>query len=173
MTIKSERWKAMRENPEDTLMSLCDWIVNGQGLLSWVRHHNLTYAVVWKFIAKDEQRRAAYEAAMVAAGHALFDKAIAVLEEPPRLTDGGRIDAGWVMLQRAKSDTLRWQAARLNMKYADRQQIEVHGTGINIQDALREARQRTGVTLEHETAADNKAKLGHLSLKEMSDCRNE
>jgi hypothetical protein len=150
MTIKSERWKAMRENPEGTMTSICDWLVDGRGLLSWVRHHSLTYAVVWKFIAEDEPRREAYEAAMVTAGHALFDRAIAVLEEPPRLTDDGKIDSGWVALQRAKSDVLKWQASRLNMKYADRQQIELHGTGISILDALREARQRTGVTLEHE-----------------------
>lgn len=148
MKNKRERWSAMMANPDATMTSICDWIVEGKGLLSWVRHHDLTYASAWQFIAGDERRREAYEEAMVVAGHALFDQAIAVLQEPPRLTDDGKIDHAWVALQRAKSDTLRWQAARLNVKYADRQQIELKA--ISIQDALREARQRVGITLEHE-----------------------
>jgi hypothetical protein len=154
VTIKKERWTVMKVNPEETMICICNWLVEGRGLLSWVRYHGLTYSTVWQFIAGDERRREAYEAAMVVAGHALFDKAIAVLEEPTRLTNDGRVDHGWVALQKAKSDTLRWQAARLNVKYADRQQIELKGPGISIHDALREARHRIGITLEHESGPE-------------------
>lgn len=163
----------MKDDPEATMASICDWLVEGRGLLSWVRLHALTYAPVWKFISGDKERREAYEAAMVVAGHALFDRSIAVLEEAPHLTTEGKIDHGWVALQRAKSDVFRWQAARLNLKYADRQQIDVQGVGISVLDALTEARERIGVTLEHEAAPKNWVELGSLSLKEMSDCRNE
>jgi len=54
-------------------------------------------------------------------------------EEPQRDLETGKIDTGWVQLQRLKIDTKKWEASKLNpKKYGDRVQSEVINKNIDI-----------------------------------------
>lgn len=138
---RGRRLLSMQQNPEQLMGDLVDFLIEGRGLVAFAREHDIRYASLWQWVNEDSERRQAYEDAITEAAHAMFCRALEILEEPPKADENGRIDSAWVSLQKAKSDCLRWQASRLNTRFAERQQVDATST-LSISVALAEARLR-------------------------------
>ena len=53
-------------------------------------------------------------------------------EEPQRDPESGRIDSGWVQLQRLKIDSKKWELSKLKpKKYGDKTDVTTNGQSIN------------------------------------------
>ena len=78
----------------------------------------------FKWIDNDKDLAKQYARACEVRGDAKFESIENDYnEEPQRDPETGKIDTGWVQLQRLKIDTKKWEASKLNpKKYGDRVQ---------------------------------------------------
>ena len=88
----------------------------------------------FKWIDNDKDLAKQYARACEVRGDAKFESIENDYnEEPQRDPETGKIDTGWVQLQRLKIDTKKWEASKLNpKKYGDRVQSEVINKNIDL-----------------------------------------
>jgi hypothetical protein len=103
---------------------------------------NMPLSSLHDWICRDVGRKAQYDAARTLGAASLVEKSVKVLDECER-DENGQLTGPAVALVKAKSETLRWIAARLAPKdWGDR--LELHGDPVAFDLkavlALREAR---------------------------------
>ena len=89
---------------------------------------------IW--LESDENKSKQYARACVLRGDAKFeDIENDYNEEPQRDAETGKIDTGWVQLQRLKIDTKKWEASKLNpKKYGNK--VDVTSGGEKMQQPI-------------------------------------
>lgn len=120
-----ERWRQLKTDPEALMSHIVDYIsTSGRGLLSFAKLHQIAYRSLLDWIHADPQRKARHQAALIDSAWSLYEQAAEILDQPPRLDDNGKVDNGWVTLQRARSDVRKWQASKmLPSKFGDKLEV--------------------------------------------------
>lgn len=113
------------EAKEKTFMYILEEIEKGRALRNVLKDKDTPSSSTF-FIWIDEDKTLAkrYARACETRGDAKFESIENDYnEEPQRDPETGKIDTGWVQLQRLKIDTKKWEASKLNpKKYGDRVQ---------------------------------------------------
>jgi hypothetical protein len=115
---------------EKTFNSILLCIEEGQSLRSVLKREGMpTTTTFYEWIDKDEQKSLHYARACESRSELKFESIEQdYMEEPQRDPVSGKIDAGWVQLQRLKIDSKKWELGKLQpKKYGDKIQTELSG----------------------------------------------
>lgn len=101
--------------------AICDYVANGDSLMSWCKTNQFTYNTVLNWIDDDEERIAQY-------AHAREAREVATFESLDDIGNQAVLAESAVTVQglRLKADNIKWKLARMNAKkYGDK--IDVSG----------------------------------------------
>ena len=107
------RWRELKSDPERLLAAIVEHLTLGHGLVNFTKLYGLAYKTVWDWIHADQRREQIYQSARTDGAWALYEQAAAILDQPPKLDENGKVDMAWVQLQRARSDIRKWQASKM------------------------------------------------------------
>lgn len=109
-------------------------IEEGASLRSVLRREGMpNRKTFFEWVDNDEVKRNQYARAMDERAESKFESIEDdYLEEPQRDLETGKIDTGWVQLQRLKIDAKKWELGKLKpKKYGDKLDITSDGEKIN------------------------------------------
>jgi hypothetical protein len=114
---------------------ICELIESGLSLRKATeKHGTISNKVFYEWMDKDatKEKSKQYARAKEAMAHTKFDSIEAdYMEEPQRDRETGRIDTGWVQLQRLKIDAKKWELSKLFPKlYGDKLDVTSDGDKI-------------------------------------------
>jgi hypothetical protein len=115
---------------EKTFSSILLCIEEGTSLRSILKREGMPDSTTfYKWIDKDEEKAVHYARACESRSDLKFESIEQdYMEEPQRDPVSGKIDAGWVQLQRLKIDSKKWELGKLQpKKYGDKIQAELSG----------------------------------------------
>ena len=115
---------------ENTFKQILLSIEEGNSLRATLKRDSMpTSTTFYEWIDSDKQKALHYARACEKRADAKFDSIEQdYLEEPQRDPLTGKIDAGWVQLQRLKIDSKKWELGKMNpKKYGDKIQQEHSG----------------------------------------------
>jgi hypothetical protein len=115
---------------EKTFNLIIESIESGLSLRATLRKEGMPDSTTfYSWIEKDEHKALHYARAMEVRAEIRFESIEAdYMEEPQRDPTTGKIDTGWVQLQRLKIDAKKWELSKLQpKKYGDKIQNEHSG----------------------------------------------
>lgn len=105
-------------------------IINGRAVRNILKDEGMPPAVTFfDWLSKDEEKSKQYARAIELRAELKFESIEQdYLEEPQRDPETGRIDTGWVQLQRLKIDAKKWELSKMHAKkFGDKIQTEHSG----------------------------------------------
>ena len=128
----------------DIINQICDRIENGESLRKVLKDDGMPSSrTFYEWIDSSPEKVKQYARAIEERAEAKFESIEQdYLEEPQRDLITGKIDSGWVQLQRLKIDAKKWELGKLNpKKYSDSIRNEISGLdGKPIQFVINETR---------------------------------
>lgn len=119
------------EQKENILNAIFESIENGNSLRKSIEPHSISRKVFFQWIEADKDKSNQYAQACNIRTELKFDSIEEDYNTPPKLDDYGKIDTGWVALQRLKIDSKKWELSKLMpKKYGDK--IDVTSDGDKI-----------------------------------------
>lgn len=137
--------KYSKEEKQNVFEYILQEIESGRAVRNVLKDKNTpSSSTFFKWIDEDANLAKLYARACETRGDAKFESIENDYnEEPQRDPDTGKIDTGWVQLQRLKIDTKKWEASKLNpKKYGDRVQSEVINKNIDLSNLSEEELER-------------------------------
>jgi hypothetical protein len=118
-----------KEQKETILNTIFNLIESGKSLRYALKEFNLSSSTFFIWIDEDENKSKQYVRAIDNRIEVKFESIERdYLEEPQRDPVSGKIDTGWVQLQRLKIDAKKWELSKLKpKKYGDKIQTEHSG----------------------------------------------
>lgn len=118
-----------KEQKETILKTIFNLIESGKSLRYALKEFNLSSSTFFIWIDEDENKSKQYVRAIDNRIEVKFESIERdYLEEPQRDPVTGKIDTGWVQLQRLKIDAKKWELSKLKpKKYGDKIQTEHSG----------------------------------------------
>ena len=118
-----------KEQKETILKTIFNLIESGKSLRYALKEFNLSSSTFFIWIDEDENKSKQYVRAIDNRIEVKFESIERdYLEEPQRDPVSGKIDTGWVQLQRLKIDAKKWELSKLKpKKYGDKIQTEHSG----------------------------------------------
>lgn len=120
----------MAYDKEITFKSILSEIEEGASLRSILTKHGMpNRKTFFEWVDDDDVKCNQYVRAMDQRTELKFESIEAdYMEEPQRDPESGKIDTGWVQLQRLKIDAKKWELGKLKpKKYGDKIQQEISG----------------------------------------------
>jgi hypothetical protein len=114
-------------------------IINGRAVRNILKDEGMPPAVTFfDWLSKDEEKSKQYARAIELRAELKFESIEQdYLEEPQRDPDTGRIDTGWVQLQRLKIDAKKWELSKMHAKkFGDKVDVTTQGEKINQPQAI-------------------------------------
>jgi len=117
------------EEKENLFNTIFNLIENGKSLRFALKEVSLSSSRFFEWLDKDEKKQKQYARVVDERTELKFESIEQdYLEEPQRDSETGKIDTGWVQLQRLKIDAKKWELSKLNAKkYGDKIQTEHSG----------------------------------------------
>lgn len=137
--------KYSKEEKQNVFEYILQEIESGRAVRNVLKDKNTpSSSTFFKWIDEDANLAKLYARACETRGDAKFESIENDYnEEPQRDPETGKIDTGWVQLQRLKIDTKKWEASKLNpKKYGDRVQSEVINKNIDLSNLSEEEYKR-------------------------------
>jgi hypothetical protein len=122
---------------ENIFKIIIDRIEQGESLRSVLRSEDMpSQNTFFKWLNKSEEKVKQYARAMELRAEVRFESIEAdYMEEPQRDPMTGKIDTGWVQLQRLKIDSKKWELSKLHpKKYGDKLDVTSDGDKITSND---------------------------------------
>jgi hypothetical protein len=122
---------------ENIFKIIIDRIEQGESLRSVLRSDDMpSQNTFFKWLNKSEEKVKQYARAMELRAEVRFESIEAdYMEEPQRDPMTGKIDTGWVQLQRLKIDSKKWELSKLHpKKYGDKLDVTSDGDKITSND---------------------------------------
>lgn len=118
-----------KENKETICKTIFDLIESGKSLRYALKEVNLSSKSFFDWLQEDEEKVKQYAYVTDVRTELKFESIEQdYLEEPQRDALTGKIDSGWVQLQRLKIDAKKWELSKLKpKKYGDKIQTEHSG----------------------------------------------
>jgi hypothetical protein len=118
-----------KENKETICKTIFDLIESGKSLRYSLKEVNLSSKSFFDWLQEDEEKVKQYAYVTDVRTELKFESIEQdYLEEPQRDALTGKIDSGWVQLQRLKIDAKKWELSKLKpKKYGDKIQTEHSG----------------------------------------------
>ena len=118
-----------KKQKETILNTIFNLIESGKSLRYALKEFNLSSSTFFIWIDEDENKSKQYVRAIDNRIEVKFESIERdYLEEPQRDPVTGKIDTGWVQLQRLKIDAKKWELSKLKpKKYGDKIQTEHSG----------------------------------------------
>ena len=118
-----------QKDKEKIFNQICAKIISGAALRKCLKELKFSSDTFYKWLDKDPEFAKRYARAAAIRGEAKADEIEDDYNaEPERDPETGKIDTGWVQLQRLKIDSKKWYAAKLSPKlYGDKTRHEVTG----------------------------------------------
>ena len=122
-----------KEDKEKILNEIFDKIDNGVSTRKAILNANISSQTFWKWLDEDEQLSKQYARAKEIGIEVKFESIEEDYSETPqRDAESGKIDMGWVQLQRLKIDAKKWELSKLHpKKYGDKLDVTSKGDAIN------------------------------------------
>ena len=122
-----------KEDKEKILSDIFFNIAEGNTLRKQLKKHKISSSTFFKWIDSDEEKAKQYARALQLRAEAKFESIEEDYSEKPKIDpETGRIDTGWVQLQRLKIDAKKWELGKLNpKKYGDKIDITSGNKPIN------------------------------------------
>jgi len=118
-----------KEQKETICKTIFDLIESGKSLRYALKEVNLSSKSFFDWLQEDEEKVKQYAYVTDVRTEIKFESIEQdYLEEPQRDAFTGKIDSGWVQLQRLKIDAKKWELSKLKpKKYGDKIQTEHSG----------------------------------------------
>ena len=116
-----------KEEKDKIFSEICDLIASGLSLRNAIdKSGTISKKVFFDWIDSEREKSDQYAQAMVDRADLKFESIEKdYLETPQRDPETGRIDPGWVNLQRLKIDAKKWELSKLMpKKYGDRLELD-------------------------------------------------
>ena len=120
------------EKREEILKSVFEKLENGVSLNKILKEKKIRFSTFYNWINESEEKKEKYTRAKEFGITAIFDSIDDDYNDKPPLDAWGKVDSGWVAMQRLKIDAKKWKLSKLApKKYGDKIDVTTQGEKLN------------------------------------------